>query len=352
MANKNRLAKHYLKDLHLSTDELYRQSFEGLLRYVDANAELHERIGHSQSIKQDPLRLGQTPLLHFHSSAFASISEVKSSQTFRLSNAYLGLFGQNGPLPTHITEYAIQRRYKHKDTTLIAFCDMFHHRFISLFYRAWADSQPAISHDFSANQNQNAVTVSTFSRQDTFAKRVSVFSGTIDFDRRARNAIKATQTDVDQYFAGLLSMKNRSAGMLQQILEEYLNLPVKINQFVGRWLTIPSTERCRLGGQNAGLGSTAVIGRSSFQRCFNLSINIGPLNFEDYATLIASPRTFKQMRVLASKAIGSEYELKFEVSLAQGQKKQSKLGQSSLGVDSWVCSKTDITSKAHIALTI
>lgn len=39
-----------------------------------------------------------------------------------------GLFGPNGPLPVHMTEYARERIYHHQDTSLSAFADLFHHR--------------------------------------------------------------------------------------------------------------------------------------------------------------------------------------------------------------------------------
>ena len=47
-----------------------------------------------------------------------------------------GLFGPNGPLPVHMTEYARERIYHHQDTSLSAFADLFHHRLALLFYRA------------------------------------------------------------------------------------------------------------------------------------------------------------------------------------------------------------------------
>ena len=47
----------------------------------------------------------------------------------------LGLFGPNGPLPLHITEYVRDRIRNQNDPTLVAFADIFHHRILSLFVR-------------------------------------------------------------------------------------------------------------------------------------------------------------------------------------------------------------------------
>jgi type VI secretion system protein ImpH len=152
--------------------------------------------------------------------------------------------------------------------------------------------------------------------------------------------------------AGLFSIKNRSAGSLQQILEEYLQLPVKVSQFVGAWFDLPKAECTRLGGKNAILGQTAVIGGSVFQRHSNISIDIGPLSFSEHRQLSGSPRVFAELRKLIYKKIGREFDLSFKVILAEKQKQQSYLSSASLGRNTWLCTKEDTTSKAHVALTI
>ena len=60
---------------------------------------------------------------------------------------FLGLFGPNGPMPVHITEYARERQLNAHDPTLVGFLDLFHHRILSLFYRAWAVNQKAADLD-------------------------------------------------------------------------------------------------------------------------------------------------------------------------------------------------------------
>ena len=60
---------------------------------------------------------------------------------------FMGLFGPNAPLPLHITDYARDREANAKDETLTAFLNVFHHRLISLFYRAWAVNQKAADLD-------------------------------------------------------------------------------------------------------------------------------------------------------------------------------------------------------------
>ncbi len=65
----------------------------------------------------------------------------------RLQVRLFGLLGPNGPLPLHITEYARERLRHANDPTLSRFLDLFHHRFLTLFYRAWAQAQPHVNRD-------------------------------------------------------------------------------------------------------------------------------------------------------------------------------------------------------------
>lgn len=60
---------------------------------------------------------------------------------------FFGMLGPNGPLPLHLTEYARSRSIHAGDQTLVRFLDIFHHRFMALFYRAWAQAQPTVSLD-------------------------------------------------------------------------------------------------------------------------------------------------------------------------------------------------------------
>ncbi len=60
--------------------------------------------------------------------------------------ACLGLFGPSGSLPDHYTSLVIQRLRQH-DFALRDFLDLFNHRTISLFYRAWEKYRFTIAYE-------------------------------------------------------------------------------------------------------------------------------------------------------------------------------------------------------------
>ncbi|MEO7548020.1 MAG: type VI secretion system baseplate subunit TssG, partial [Ramlibacter sp.] len=118
------------------------------LRHVDAAISGRVPLGRAAKPKDEPLRLTQHPSLMF---APASLHEYKPGVSAyglgRLSVHHFGLFGPNGALPQHLTEYVQERILHNKDETIARFCDVFQHRMILLFYRAWADCQAVTSLD-------------------------------------------------------------------------------------------------------------------------------------------------------------------------------------------------------------
>ena len=322
MANSNRLAKRYLDHLTTDSDELYQQGFAPLLRYLDANAPLASRIGYSVSPKQDCVRFGQTPLLHFHSSAFTQVTFSNNSGEYKLKNSYLGLFGINGALPIHLTEYAIERNYRLKDKTLTEFLDIFHHRFISLFYRAWADAQPTVIHDRP--------------QHDTFKQRLSAFSG----DTNKVEDVFQQNNNVHEYLSGLYSQKNRSATTLSQVLSSYLSLEVSIEEFQGAWYELQPNEKTSLMKSNNKLGIDTILGGRTYQRSFNFGINIGPVTYPQYIDLLNNKQRINTVIELTQKAVGQEFQFSINIILQSHQTKMSQLGSAKLGINSWCQDKS------------
>lgn len=317
MANSNRLAKSYLADLQQNSDQLFKVGFTPLIRYLEANAPLAAKVGYSVSPKQDFVRFGQKPLLQFYPAAFCSVDFSDTIGFFKLKNSYFGFFGINGPLPTHLTEYALERKYHHRDSTFSEFLDVFNHRFVSLFYRAWADAEPTVCHDRP--------------EKDPFLKQVSAIAGEPVKEKDTFNQ----QSLLYQYLAGLLSHKNRSGKVLIQLLAEYLGVNVDISEFEGQWYDIPESTQLKLGQKNGALGLTSVIGGRTFQRTAFFTISIGPIEFDQYIALLNNSAKFKKIVELTRNFVGFEYEFAIKIYLKPQQTRPAQLGQAKLGQTAW-----------------
>ena len=142
MADKDRTAEGNLDLLVELQDRPFHFDFLQALRRLECLYRDKPRIGTSARPAEDAVRLTQEPSLAFAPATLASFEPGTAGRPWRLASRFFGMFGPNGPLPLHLTEYARDRLRNHDDPTIVRFLDMFHHRMLTLFYRAWADAEP------------------------------------------------------------------------------------------------------------------------------------------------------------------------------------------------------------------
>jgi type VI secretion system protein ImpH len=246
----------------------YRYDFYQTLRRLECLYDGKPRWGEAFRPVNEPVRLGQDPDLSFAPAPLASF-ETHDGQMPRLQVRLFGLFGPNGPLPLHLTEYA-RGRLKHAgDPTLCRFLDIFHHRFLALFYRAWAQAQPHVNRDRP--------------KSDRFTVYVGAFIGMASMASRDRDALP----DLAKFFhVGALIRQVRNSEGLQHILEHFFRVPVQIEEFVGHWLSLSAGERTSLSSDRAALGSGAVLGSRVWDRQNKFRIRLGPLTLDQYESFL------------------------------------------------------------------
>lgn len=249
------------------------------LRLIECAHREKPRIGQSLRAHEDPVRLGQPPHLIFAPSTIAAFRN-RAEGPPQLHVHFLGLFGPNGPLPLHLTEYAYDRMRNAGDPTIARFLDLFHHRMLSLFYRAWASAQPTVSHD----------------RPE--ADRFSTYVGSLfGIGMPALRDRDAAPDASKLHYAGLLANQTRHADGLRAILADFLRLPVRIVEFVGHWLTLPEDNRTRVGARdgNCELGMSAVLGGRVHSYQHKFRIVIGPVGLADYRRLLPGGIRLRQL---------------------------------------------------------
>jgi type VI secretion system protein ImpH len=229
------------------------------------------RIGASLRPRDDAVRFGRDPSLGFEPGAVAGFTPASGSARARLAVNFFGMFGANGPLPLHLTEYARDRARNHGDHTMVAFLDVFHHRMVSLFYRARAAADPAVSLDRPDS--------------DRFADYVGSLFGIGTPALHGRDEIGDF---AKLHFAGLMANQRRPAAGLVTILRAYFKLPVEIEQFVGHWMKIPLDGQTRIGMDDRGnrLGTSAVLGKKVWDCQHKFRLVIGPVDYDDYERML------------------------------------------------------------------
>src|SRR5580765_2540608 len=211
----------------------HRYDFYQTLRRLEGIFDTKPRWGTALRPVDEPVRLGQDPDLSFAPAPLASF-ESNGSRPPRIQVRLFGLCGPNGPLPLHITEYARDRLRLAGDPTLSRFLDIFNHRFLALFYRAWAQAQPYVNLDRP--------------QTDRFSVYIGAFVGTASKALRERDAVP----DLAKFFhVGALIRQVRNAEGLSHILQHFFRVPVRIEEFVGHWLYLSVNQRTTLASEEA-----------------------------------------------------------------------------------------------------
>ncbi|SMG66256.1 type VI secretion protein, VC_A0111 family [methanotrophic bacterial endosymbiont of Bathymodiolus sp.] len=261
------------------------------------------------------------PSLQFTPSTLASF-DAKGSSVSKLKVFFFGVFGVNGPLPLHLTEFARSRIRNSKDDTFAEFADLFHHRLLSLFYRAWADKEPTVQFDRAD--------------KDRFAFYVGSLLGIGESSQQGRDTIPDY---TKLHFAAHLGCHTKHASGLHAILSDFLQMPIQIEEFIGEWLNIPKDSYCYLDDDmNTGqLGVSAVIGTRSWQCQHKFRIIIGPLELSEYESLLPSGDKLEDLHCLVKNYIGFEYSWEVNLVLKKQQVPTVQVGEfGRLGWTSWL----------------
>ena len=300
----------------------FAYDFFRAIRLLQARHPEFPRLGYSQSPAQDPIRFAQPPSLAFAPSTLDHVRLDTPSSVPQLWVNFLGLFGPNGPLPLHLTEYARDRLRHHNDPTLIAFLNIFHHRIISLFFRAWADNQKALDLDRPEEQR--------------FAVYLGSFFGIGLEALRHRDAVPDA---AKLYFTGRLATPTRNAEGLAAIVEDFFGIRTELIPFVGRWLKLPPDCCCRLGEspQTGSLGSSAIVGARFWECQLNFRLKLGPMTLADFERLLPSGMAFERLHCWILNYTGQQFFWDVQLVLARQEVPQTSLGRfGRLGWTTWL----------------
>jgi type VI secretion system protein ImpH len=291
-------------------DKPHEFGFFAVLRLIECLYPERPRIGTSTRPVDDPIRLGQEPAMSFESASLTRFEAAEDTRPHRLTVRFLGLLGPNGPLPLHLTEYAQERLRQHGDRTFVRFLDIFHHRMLSLFYRAWANNEPTVSFDRPES--------------DRFCDYVGSMAGLGMSALRKRDDIP----DLTKfYYCGRLSCQAKCAEGLQDILNDYFELPVRIEQFVGEWLMLPTRNICRL----------VMVGLRVWGCQHKFRIALGPLSFGDYESLLPVGSRIGRLVALVRNYIGDELAWEVRLVLRRADVPAMRLnGACRLGWSTWL----------------
>lgn len=244
-----------------------------------------------------------------------------------LTPACFGLLGVAGALPHFYTELFAHRELHHKDTAARAFLDVFQQRAVSLFYEAWRKHRLALQYEDD--------------RRRHFLPHVLALGGLGQeaLRQRLRTGAGALADESAAFFTGALQQRVRSAAQIERVLSAHFGVPVRLEQFVGRWNELPREAQTCLGRMGV-LGETALVGARVWQRDLRVRLHLGPLGRETFDAFLPCGRHAAALRdwlaLLAGPCLEYEVHLTLAPEHAPGPRLGAAEGGVRLGWDAWL----------------
>lgn len=273
---------------------------------------------------QEVARFVVHPSLAFPASEIQDLSLPETGPARMMVN-FLGLTGPQGVMPHRYTLMLIER-LRARDTAMRDFLDLFHHRIISLFYAAWEKHHFLISHERD--------------QKDQLGRHLADLIG-LGAEQPTENRV--VRREALLYYAGLLMSRQRSALALEQLLEDYFDLPVEVQQFVGAWYPLEARVRTYVDDEpppgTAPLGLGSVVGDELWDQQARVRLRFGPLTRTQFDSFLPRGSAYKALQELGRVYGGDGMDFEVQLVLRRQDVLPTSLGaepQTRLGQGTWL----------------
>ena len=254
---------------------------------------------------------------------------------------FMGLTGPQGALPRHYTDLVIDR-LRHKDRALAAFLDLFNHRLISHFYRAWEKYRPV------SRRHPR--------RRGRAVGRALLAARPRDSGLRGRLAARDRAL---LFYTGLVAQHPRSAVGLRAFLTDYFNgLGVEISQFVGQWLRLDPESQTQLVpiGSNTQLGTNTILGTRVWNTEAKFGVRLGPMTYAQFCDFLPGGQASREALDLTRFYAGPHFDFEFRLVLKASEVRTTELGSTGpqatrLGWSTWITSRPRATDADDAVFT-
>lgn len=292
----------------------------------------------------------------------------------RVTVTFLGLTGPSGVLPRHYTELVLRPQDVRtpERNAFRAWLDIFNHRLISLFYRAWekyrfylpyergeyAPLEPdaftrslfsLVGLGFPALRNRLHISVLGHGLETGFTAEEDRLA---DFERSEQSQQRLLGRVDDLallYYSGFFAQRRRTAISLAALLEDYFQLPAQVQQFHGQWLQLEAFNQSRLGGEgsNNEMGVSLVAGERVWDVQSKVRLRLGPLRYHQFTeflpdrTPVPKCKAFFLLVHLARLYLGAEFDFDVQLVLKASEVPWCQLtdgdeGGARLGWNTWI----------------
>jgi type VI secretion system protein ImpH len=275
--------------------------------------------------------------------------------------SFMGLTGPSGVMPRHYTELLLKLARDAKGpekNSLRDWFDLFNHRAISLFYRAWEKYRFYIAYErgeYKRGDQLDPFTRCLFSfiglGEVPLRNRLRIVTGKPDDEQTPQRTLAQINDLALLHYSGFLSHRPRCALNLEAMLEDYFQLPIRIQQFQGQWLVLDPSNRSRMGGEdgNNQLGINLVAGERVWDVQSKIRVCMGPLHYFQFTRFLPDYSPVKERKGffllvhLVRLYVGPELDFDVQLVLKKEDVPECELTViggvgPQLGWNTWICS--------------
>lgn len=311
-----------MRDRALPLDQrLFEQAFEydffQAVRLLHLMENDRPGVGRIAQPQEEPVRFKVRQSLEFPPSTVYALSLDRDPPEMTVS--FFGLTGVQGALPHHYTEHILARAVM-KDFAMAEFFDLFNHRLISLFYRAWEKLHFPVRFQLAAaHGDHDDVTLCLF-----------------DWIGLGTGGLRGRLSLIDDgllRYAGLLRQRPACAANLGAILRDYFGVPVAIQEFIGGWYTLNPADQCDLASEdlNNKLGEGAIAGDAVWDPQARFCVRLGPLDLSRFLLFLPDGRAVMELRDLVRFYVGPILQFDLQLMLKADQVPWCELGNEGAG---------------------
>jgi type VI secretion system protein ImpH len=298
--------------------EPWRFDYFTVLRHLERTFADRPRIGDSAARREEFVQLGQDPYMDFPASNLARV-EANDQKPLKVFVKYLGLLGPQGALPFATTEEAYHYVLS-QDDAFPRFLDVFNHRFIQLFFRAWADSRPIAQHDRP--------------KADRF---VAYIGSAIGVGSKPYQNLDSVPDAAKLGYAGLIGAQAKCASRLAGAVCGLFNVRAEVDEFVGSRLMIEASELSILGGRYVRLGVDTLLGRAVFSVQDKIRLRIFTKNLAQYIRFLPTGDLCEPLADLVFFYNGEQLDWDVELAIPSGAAEPIRIGKfGQLGWTTWM----------------
>lgn len=274
-------------------------------------------VGEALSPGEEKIRFSARKGFSFPASEISEVKEEDGSLDMEV--AFMGVIGPCGVLPNWYHELLLER-LKAKDYAMAGFYDLFHHRLISLFYRAWKRNNLSAQ-----KQHDNGDGFSVY------------LLSLIGLGMAGQRGSLGPSEQTLLLCSGEVSRQIPSASTIEKVVQQHFGIAAQVEQFVLRAVELELPDRTALGEANSRLGLDTVCGARICDRQSTFRLCLGPMSYRDFSAFL-SGRKLGALVSLTRFMAGLEYEFEVRLSLKREEVPSCRLGGTTAGSPRLGCS--------------